>query len=226
MKHDVKKSAAVIAAMTAAVVCMSCSAKTEESETSVTSTTTTTTSLETTEETISASETEGISASQELYMSPRPHPSDSEVNELVVDGYTIDDMSVIEDEDLRELAQSFSNQGFAVNDPYVEQTLGYAPGDNEMMFNTGFTAYSLEPSEDYVYWNIYAYKMDEDLFMEYIAGEDPRWDLYIFDEWDSFTDDGTVIRAISRTGEIEYMVEFDRETGIATMNDIRLTSSD
>ena len=128
-----------------------------------------------------------------------PYPSDADWDSMP-DEWLIDDMSVIEDEDIRALAQSYYDDGYSVNDPETEVEFGCTLGDGEYIFSNGFSAYR---DNGRIYSYVSAYKMNETLFN------------YYFVEWNGFdestlSDDGTVIRY----GEDDYYVEFNRDTGI------------
>ena len=113
---------------------------------------------------------------------------------------TITDLSVIEDEDIRALAQEYMDQGFSINDPRIEQRYGFAMGDGEYMFAYGFSCFK----NDNGYWTyVNLYRMNETLFDYYLVDRN-------FTEDELYADDGTVIRY----GDDENYVEFNRETGV------------
>lgn len=120
------------------------------------------------------------------------------------DDTSISDISLIEDEELREIAQTYADQGFTVNDPEVDRTYISALGDGEYQFTDGFSA-TYDDERSYV--NIYAYKMNETLFeyfmVNYYGGFDDS----------TVSDDGTVLRY----GDDEYYAEFNRDTGIGVL---------
>ena len=122
--------------------------------------------------------------------------------DLDEDGWAITDLSVIEDEDIRNLAQSYQDEGYLINDPAIDQAYGFAWGDGEYMFSNGFTAYN-DTGRIYSYVN--AYKMNETLFYYFMV----EWNG-LDDSSVPLTDDGTVIRY----GEDDYYAEFNRDTGI------------
>ena len=119
-----------------------------------------------------------------------------------MDEMYITDLSVISDEDIRAVAQSYLDDGFNIMDPQIEQELGYAWGDGEYQFTTGFSGYRTVGNMDE---NINVYKMNEDLFNYFFV----EWNGYDVDEVE-VTDDGSVIRY---SLEDSY-VEFNRDTGI------------
>ena len=167
-----------------------------------------------------------LAASMELYMLPR---ADYEVSdESVYAGldYHISDMSVIEDDDLRAIAEDFYSRGFYIINPEVMRMGGSFPGSETYMFN-GFVAYTTDEngSEDHEF-----YRMDETLF-NWFCVEDNMWDLSDAE----ITDDGNVIRVTlsycDEYTDIDYDASFDRSTGIAeivTLNhyDDSIISSD
>ena len=167
-----------------------------------------------------------LAASMELYMLPR---ADYEVSdESVYAGldYHISDMSVIEDDDLRAIAEDFYSRGFYIINPEVMRMGGSFPGSETYMFN-GFVAYTTDEygPEDHEF-----YRMDETLF-NWFCVEDNMWDLSDAE----ITDDGNVIRVTlsycDEYTDIDYDASFDRSTGIAeivTLNhyDDSIISSD
>ena len=133
-----------------------------------------------------------------------PYPSDADWDSMP-DEWIIDDVSSIEDDDIRALAQSYLDDGYDIYDPEVETEFGYAFGDGEYIFSNGFSA-SRDDGRMYSY--MYAYKMNETLFNYYLV----KWNG--FDENTlSESEDGNIIRY----GEDDYYVEFNRETGIGLM---------
>lgn len=113
---------------------------------------------------------------------------------------TITDLSVFEDEDIRELAQSYADEGYCIHDPEKDRQYGNAFGDGEYQFSTGFTAHRVQDdSEEF----ISIYKMNEVLFNYFLV------DYYDMGDA-TYTDDGTVIRY----SYDDYYVEFNRDTGM------------
>ena len=138
------------------------------------------------------------------YMAACPDPDtlDWEAYPDVEDSY-ITDLSVIEDDDLRAIAQSYADQGYNIIDPVLEFEYGNLGGDWEYQFLDGFHADFV--GDDFGA-EVGVYKMNEDLFnyflVEYWGLDDP--DYY------NVTDDGTVIRY----GDDDWYVEYNRDTGI------------
>lgn len=113
---------------------------------------------------------------------------------------TITDVSVIEDEDIRAIAQEYMDEGYSINDPNIDQQYGFAFGDGEYMFAYGFTAFR----NDNGHWSyVSLYKMNETLFEHYFV----ETQCY---EGATTEDDGTVMRY----GVESAYVEFNRDTGI------------
>ena len=164
----------------------------------------------------------GVPASQLDYMVAYPDWESLDYDRFAYDDYCIEDMSLIEDEDLRELAQYYYDQGFYINNPETIQYFGTAPGDDEYMFRYGFHADSGDAPADgsYVYMEVDVYKMDEDLFNYYII-DNHDYISYCVDNdtgFDEITDDGTVIRATYTIDNFVYTYEFNRDTQIAIMS--------
>ena len=151
-----------------------------------------------------------IAASQEQFMVERP--SCAEIDPAIYDQYEffISDMSVIADEDLRAIASDLYDQGYSIWNPVLTQLEGSAQGDGTLMFSNGFAA-DLFVSEDGIdtYIDVDVYKMDETLFDYY---------FYADRMWDSTSDDGTVISGSMHDESLDYSVEFDRATGVATIS--------
>lgn len=146
--------------------------------------------------------TNGELEGQMDYMVPVPDPAEIDWSRYPDNDtdLTITDLSVIEDDDIRALAQEYVDQGFSINDPTIDQQYGFAIGDGEYMFAYGFSAFR----DDNGYWTyVTLYKMNETLFNYYFI------DRNSVDDSD-MTDDGTVIRY----GDDENYYEFNRETGI------------
>jgi hypothetical protein len=139
---------------------------------------------------------------QDEYMSPCPGYIDNSYDDLE-DSYYINDLTVIDDEDIRAIAQSYMDEGFNICDPRVDLAQGRAMGDGEYMFNNGFNAVYDDGVSNRV---VYAYKMNETLFRYFFVESYPWEDSAVTE------DDGTVIR-VSEEG---FYVEFNRDTGIGT----------
>ena len=135
------------------------------------------------------------------YMTEAPDWENMDYSDYPDDPY-ITDLSVIEDEDIRAVAQSYMDQGYRICDPAVDQEYGGAAGDTEYQFTNGFTA-SFEDGNYYSYVSVY--KMNETLFDFFFVDYN-----YMNDPEIPVTDDGTVVRY----GDEEFDVEFNRETGI------------
>ncbi len=116
------------------------------------------------------------------------------------DDLTIDDLSVIEDEDMRNLAQECVDCGYVVDDPELDRIYAISLGDGEYQFTNGFSA-TYDNGNDF--GTVYAYKMNEELFDYFLV-------QYNGFSNEDCTDDGTVIRY----GSDSYYVEYNRETGI------------
>ena len=178
------------------------------------------------EETAAPAVSGDLAASQALYMTPRTDIMDFDYSPYAYDDYCIEDMSVIADEELRAIAQSYYDQGFFIDNPEITLGEGMAPGDSDMMFANGFAAHSGAPCDSYVYWDLQVYKMDETLFNYYFMDLN-YMNPYVWDgEYDEITDDGTVIRAVDHFDNFDFAVEFDRSTGIAMISDIKVSYSE
>ncbi|MBO4242591.1 MAG: hypothetical protein IKT14_07215 [Clostridiales bacterium] len=116
------------------------------------------------------------------------------------DDWTLQDINTIEDEELRNTAQSYIDQGFTVDDPALDQQYGFAYGDGDYMFNQGFTAYKETQTS---YEAVAVYRMNEALFEDFYTS-------YV--DASQRTDDGTIVRV----GADDCYVEFNRDTGIGT----------
>ncbi len=163
---------------------------------------------------------EGAPASQSEYMVAYPDWDSLDYNRYAYEDLCIEDMSLIEDEGLREIAQYYYNQGFIIDNPETIQYFGYAPGDYGYMFRYGFHADSLNPADgSYVYMEVDVYRMDEDLFNYYII-DNRSYITYNVDDtgFDEVTDDGTVIVATYTSDNFVYTYEFNRDTQIAVMS--------
>jgi hypothetical protein len=111
----------------------------------------------------------------------------------------ITDLSVIDSDDLRAIAEEYAGEGYDIVDPEQDQEYGLANGDGEYMFTTGFRA---ERIKDHSSEFIYAYEMNEDLF-DYFFVDDYYDDI-------ECSDDGIVIRYETQG----YIAEYNRDTGI------------
>ena len=131
-------------------------------------------------------------------------PGYDEVNwDRYPDDDSLQDINDIEDEELRELAQGYIDDGYIINDPKIEQQYGMGIlGDGEYQFCNGFSGYDCG---DDVYRSISVYRMNETLF-EYFCVD------MLCIEHPERTDDCTIIRV----GNDEEYVEFNRDTGIGT----------
>ena len=114
----------------------------------------------------------------------------------------ISDLTVIENDDLRLIAEEYSDSGYNIVDPVQDQEYGMALGDGEYMFMDGFSGEILtEHSSEF----IHAYKMNEELFEYYLVCPYAPSDL-------ESEDDGTVIRYAAEDGT--YMSWYNRDTRI------------
>ena len=146
--------------------------------------------------------TNGELEGQMDYMVPVPPMEEMDFSNYPDDDsdLTITDVSVIEDEDIRAIAQEYMDEGYSINDPNLDQQYGFAFGDGEYMFADGFTAFR----NDNGHWSyVSLYKMNETLFEHYFV----ETQCY---EGATTEDDGTVIRY----GVESAYVEFNRDTGI------------
>ena len=167
-----------------------------------------------------------VATSQGIYMTVRPEFMAIDYSVYSYDDYCIEDMSVIPDEDTRALARSYYDQGFFIDNPEIIQAEGSAPGDYDLMFTNGFRAHSNAPCDSYVYWDLQVYKMDETLFNYYFIDMNSM-DSDIYDgAFDEITDDGTIIRAVDHHENFDYVAEYDRSTGFATISDIKVSYSE
>lgn len=139
---------------------------------------------------------------QLLYMNAFPGYENIDLDN-VPDDLSISDVRVIEDEDLRNIAQEYQDRGFTIEDPAYDVECGWGiPCDGQYVFNNGFYAYN---EGDDKLETFYACKMNEELFNFFVVG------YFICDTYE-LTDDGTVIRY----SEGNNYCEFNRDTGIAT----------
>ena len=114
----------------------------------------------------------------------------------------IDDLSVIENEDLRALAEELASDGYDIVDPEQDMEYGFALGDGEYMFINGFRGEMLN-NDSAVF--VYAYRMTEELFTYYMVCPYSYFDM-------SWEDEGNIIRYTSEDGAYESW--YDRDTGI------------
>lgn len=167
-----------------------------------------------------------VATSQGIYMTARPEFMAIDYSVYSYDDYCIEDMSVIPDEDTRALAQSYYDQGFFIDNPEIIQAEGSAPGDYDLMFTNGFSAHSNAPCDSYVYWDLQVYKMDETLFNYYFIDMNSTDSDIYGGAFDEVTDDGTIIRAVDHHENFDYVAEYDRSTGFATISDIKVSYSE
>lgn len=173
----------------------------------------------------------GAPASQSEFMVAYPDEEyweSLDENAFAYEDYCIEDMSVIEDDDLRLLAQSYYDQGFYINNPAATQYYYCAPNDGEYMLAYGFHADSGDTGDaSYVFKSVDVYRMDEDLFDYYILEGDGLYDCYYIESnFDEVTDDGTVIYATYTIDNFQYEYEFNRDTQIVVMSVTKLYMSD
>ena len=112
----------------------------------------------------------------------------------------ITDLSIIENDDLRAVAEEYASEGFDIVDPLQDQEYGLASGDGEYMFTNGFSGEHLTDDASEF---IYAYEMNEDLFEYFFVTP------YSYEDAEC-SDNGSVIR-YSAEG---YIAEYNRDTGI------------
>lgn len=117
------------------------------------------------------------------------------------DDWELHDLSTIQDDELRTIAQSYADQGFTIDDPALDLEYGFGYGDGDYMFNQGFNGYK---ETDKLYEGIAVYRMNEAIFEGYLTS-------YV-EEFNQRSDDGTIIRV----GADDCYVEFNRDTGIGT----------
>lgn len=117
------------------------------------------------------------------------------------DDDTLKDADSIEDEDIRNLAQEYLNDGYTIIDPDVmREYCTPILGDGEYMFTEGFYGYHIG---DTTTNTVYVFKMNETLFNYFLVDTICGTDIQV-------NDDGTVI-----TYDVEGQhVEFNRETGV------------
>lgn len=241
-----KKRSKAVAIMASLVVCCvlvtcvlnACSVSDDDDVTpatlgSTTGSSTEESSEETSEETTAESEydpyappvfvsTHGELEDQLEYMVPVSDYPDSE--ELLRE---VTDVSVIEDEDVRELAQYYLDQGYQVFDQENQLSRHEAVGDLEYMFRYGFYAiYRGDELVDDIWYSdnvdLYVYKMNEELFEHFMVENISLFTSYhgnfgaSFDKpRDTVEDDGTIIRYTdSYSGSV---AEYNRETGFGML---------
>ena len=121
----------------------------------------------------------------------------------------ITDLNDIEDEDLRELAQSYEDEGYTIIDRLSPQNYG----DYEYTFCRGFSGQMID---DGTMKEISVWKMNETLFNYFVLGRGVWWN----DDEGSYSDDGTVIKRYREFESAENhnyaCFEFNRDTGIMT----------
>jgi hypothetical protein len=120
----------------------------------------------------------------------------------------ITDASVFEDDDLREAAQYYLDQGYLLFDEGGQLDLWGPLGDDEYMFDQGFFAYTNGASGESGVW---VYRMNETLFEHFLVevnGFDPE----------DVSDDGIIISCstFDRDEFLTSEISFDRETGIGS----------
>ena len=132
---------------------------------------------------------------------------------------TIDDLSDIEDLDIRAVAETYSEQGYDIYDQENELNKGRSLGDGEYMFKYGFYATYSYYSDDFEYYEsneVWVYKMNEELFDYFMIDYMSTQDFCSFDKpRDTVEDDGTVIRYTDSLSGAT--AEFNRETGIGSL---------
>ena len=132
---------------------------------------------------------------------------------------TIDDLSDIEDLDIRAVAETYSEQGYDIYDQENELNKGRSLGDGEYMFKYGFYATYSYYSDDFEYYEsneVWVYKMNEELFDYFMIDYMSSQDFCSFDKpRDTVEDDGTVIRYTDSLSGAT--AEFNRETGIGSL---------
>ena len=132
---------------------------------------------------------------------------------------TIDDLSDIDDLDIRAVAETYSEQGYDIYDQENELNKGRSLGDGEYMFKYGFYATYSYYSDDFEYYEsneVWVYKMNEELFDYFMIDYMSSQDFCSFDKpRDTVEDDGTVIRYTDSLSGAT--AEFNRETGIGSL---------
>lgn len=161
---------------------------------------------------------DALAASMARYMLLRSEYETQDYSIIDQYDYCIDDMSVIEDEDIRAVAEDYYSRGFVIFNPERMRMEGSFPGYELYMFN-GFNASSVDG-----YYEVY--KMDDILFEDYYI-ENSMWDLSSAD----ITDDGNIITITLHFEDYnevtDYSAMFDRSTGIAEIfTDSRIVDSD
>lgn len=207
------RSVAVLAAFIVVSVMLTCvlNACAPAEEENVSETTSAATQTEGTTETTETSETESVDVEEDNLDRSEYMCSRSEVTPCEFEEGLISDSSVLEDEDLIELAQSYIDQGYTLFNENGQEGCYGTLGDESYVFNHGFFAYIIGDEIEQAVW---VYKMDEPLFDYYLVDQS-----YAFsDPEDTVEDDGNVIRYTDSTSN-PYMTlcsEFNRETGIGT----------
>ena len=228
-----KKRSRSVAAVTSIIVVMvmitcvlnACSSPEETAPEETTAQTTAATTVEeTTAETSETSEeeeygdlpsTNGELEDQLEYMVlASDYPCDDYLNQV-----TIDDLSDIDDLDIRAVAETYSEQGYDIYDQENELNKGRSLGDGEYMFKYGFYATYSYYSDDFEYYEsneVWVYKMNEELFDYFMIDYMSSQDFCSFDKpRDTVEDDGTVIRYTDSLSGAT--AEFNRETGIGSL---------
>lgn len=142
--------------------------------------------------------TNGALEGQSEYMKPR--------YEVVWDKtYEIDDISSIEDEDVRAAAQDYADRGYTLYTVFDSGTYG----DIEYEFCVGFEAELIEGD---VLKTVSVWKMNETLFDYFILERAVYWD----EDEGTLEDDGTVIRNYLDNERYYHCFEFNRDTGLMT----------
>ena len=123
----------------------------------------------------------------------------------------IEDTSVIEDDDIRSLAETYAADGYTLIDEGGQHARWSTLGDDEYAFNRGFLAMLNGDDRE---TDIWVYKMNEDLFDYYVVGysgldSDPQVET---------EDDGTTVRYSYAGTDMSVVAEFDRENGIGSLS--------
>ena len=225
-RKDKKISCLLILSMMVSILLSACSQAEETTAVSDTTAASTTTAQETTDDT-TAEDTDATDNVSQLANSSDDFPSwfESTNGELEgMDEYMvlrsethqdqiITDIGTIEDEDVRNAAQSYSDEGYTLFD---DGGVSYY-GDREYGFCHGFSGQIISNG---VLKNISVWKMNETLYNYFVLGINVYWNA---DEG-ALEDDGTCIRRYlentytSFGDEYHYYAcyEFNRETGLMT----------
>ena len=164
-----------------------------------------TSSEETTVET-TTEETTTTSAQEVVVENMRPRtPSETNLH------YIYSDLNDIEDEETRELAQSYADEGFVIYDQIGPERYG----DNDLEFSTGFSAECITENG---WTHIIIWKMSEEQYEYYILDRAVWWGP----EEGDLEDDGTVItRSLyNPTSHFEAYFEYNRDTGFMTFCEV------